>query len=105
MSNQTPNHEHDHTHGKDPLCLEIFARLSEYLDGELPAEDCASIEAHIADCPPCVEFLKDLRNSVEAAHQFKVPEPPAPVDEELRKRLSTAWAEALARKSAGAGQG
>jgi anti-sigma factor (TIGR02949 family) len=103
MSHQPPDQEHGHEHGKDPLCLEIFARLSAYLDGELPAEDCAGIEAHIADCPPCVEFLKDLRNSVEAAHRFKVPAAPAPLDTELRIRLSKAWSEALARKSAGAG--
>ena len=104
MSHQPPDREHNHKHGKDPLCLEIFARLSEYLDGELTAEDCAGIEAHIADCPPCVEFLKDLRNSVEASHRFKVPAAPAPVDSELRNRLSKAWAEALARKRPAAGQ-
>lgn len=104
MSHQSPSHGHDHRHGKDPLCLEVFARLSEYLDGELTAEDCAGIEAHIADCPPCVEFLKDLKNSIEASHRFKVPGSPEPVDAELRQRLSKAWAEALARKSGDAGQ-
>lgn len=95
-------HQHkQHQHGgKDPACLEIFARLSEYLDGDLPAEDCAEVEAHIADCPPCVEFLKGLRTSVEASHRFKVPAAPAPVDSELRDRLSKAWTEALARRKA-----
>lgn len=102
MSHQVHNHEH--VNGKDPLCLEIFARLSEYLDGELAAEDCAGIEAHIADCPPCVEFVKQLRGSIEASHHFKVPGEPAPVDAALREKLSQAWAEALARKNA-AGQG
>lgn len=92
-------HNHKHEHGaKDPACLEIFARLSEYLDGELPAGDCAEIEAHISDCPPCVEFLKGLRNSVEAVHHFKTPVAPGPVDEQLRARLQTAWSDALARR-------
>ena len=35
-------------------CKEIFARLSEYLDAELPPDACADIEAHIAGCAPCV---------------------------------------------------
>jgi anti-sigma factor RsiW len=105
MSQQPPDHEHDHQHGKDPLCLEIFARLSEYLDGELAAEDCAGIEAHIADCPPCVEFVKQLRGSIEASHHFRVPGQPAPVDAELRERLSQAWSEALVRKRQDAKQG
>lgn len=99
MSGHHHNHKHEHS-GKDPACLEIFARLSEYLDGELPPEDCAGIEAHIADCPPCVEFLKDLRRSVEASHGFRVPAAPSPVDSELRNRLSKAWKEALARRTA-----
>lgn len=100
MSGHQHNHKQHEHGGKDPACLEIFARLSEYLDGDLPAEDCAEVEAHIADCPPCVEFLKDLRRSVEASHKFKLPADPAPVDSELRDRLSKAWTEALARRKA-----
>jgi len=92
-------HSHPHKHGaKDPACLEIFARLSEYLDGDLSAGDCAEVEAHIADCPPCVEFLKGLRNSVEASHRFRTPAAPGPVDEQMRARLQKAWSDALARR-------
>ena len=96
MSSHQHIHKHEHR-AKDPACLEIFAHLSEFLDGELRAEDCAKIEAHIADCPPCVEFLKGLRNSVEAAHHFKTRSAPGPVDEQLRARLQKAWSDALAR--------
>jgi anti-sigma factor RsiW len=92
------DHKHTHEHGKDPACLEIFARLSEYIDGELPPEDCACIEQHIADCPPCVLFLKQLRESVDAARHFKTPVAPAPVDEQLRQKLQEAWNAALARR-------
>lgn len=94
-------HQHSHKHehgGKDPCCLEIFARLSEYLDGDLPAGDCAEVEAHIADCPPCVEFLQGLRSSVEASRGFKTPVAPDPVDEQMRERLQRAWTDALARR-------
>lgn len=99
MSGHPHTHNHEHGGGKDPLCLEIFARLSEYLDGELAAEDCAAVEAHISDCPPCVEFLQELRTSVEASRGFKTPVAPNPVDAEIRERLQRAWADALSRRN------
>ncbi len=43
MSGGPHTHDHGYEHGKDPLCLEVFARLSEYLDGELSAEDLSLI--------------------------------------------------------------
>jgi anti-sigma factor RsiW len=45
-------------------CKQIFAMLSEYLDRELPADLCETIDAHIAGCPPCVEFVKSLEKTV-----------------------------------------
>lgn len=99
MNAHPHNHQHEHGSGEDPLCLEIFARLSEYLDGELATEDCAAVEAHIADCPPCVAFLQELRSSVEASRSFKTPVAPHPVDAEIRERLQRAWTDALARRS------
>lgn len=91
----------DHKHDpKDPACLEVFARLSDYIDGELPPDACRQIEEHIADCPPCVDFLRSLRGSVRAAHQFQGGEEPQPIPAELESRLKAAWQAALARRSA-----
>lgn len=89
---------HEHSH-KDPACLEVFARLSEYLDGELPAADCAEIEAHIADCPACIEFLDSLKRSVGATHQFAGTLDPAPLAPASRERLQAAWKAALTRRA------
>lgn len=46
-------------------CKQVFALLSEYLDADLPAGTCQELEAHIAGCPPCVEFVESLRRTVE----------------------------------------
>ena len=45
-------------------CKQIFAMLSEYLDRELPTDLCETIDQHIADCAPCVEFVKSLEKTV-----------------------------------------
>ena len=42
-------------------------RLSAYLDGELPPEERAAVEAHLAACPDCASFLAELRAVDDAA--------------------------------------
>jgi anti-sigma factor RsiW len=88
-----------HSHGpKDPACLEVFARLSEFLDGELPDCACQEIERHIADCPPCIDFVRSLRQSIEAAHHFQGSQNVPPMPAEVQGRMKAAWAAAMARR-------
>ena len=42
-------------------------RLSEYLDGELPASDRSALEAHLETCHECAALLGDLRRIVDRA--------------------------------------
>jgi len=78
-------------------CQELFALLSEYLDAELPAATCQEIEAHLADCPPCIEFLNSLRKTVQLCHGCESPELPEPLRPEVREQLSAAYRQMLAR--------
>lgn len=48
----------------EPDCTEMFAQLSDYLDGELPDDVCERIRRHIADCDPCVRFVESLRRAI-----------------------------------------
>ncbi len=89
-----------HTHNqKDPACLEVFARLSDYIDGELDPVDCRHIEEHIADCPPCIEFLRSLRQCVRASHAIEGRGECPPVPPEFEARLKAAWQDALSRRA------
>ncbi len=72
-------------------CRDLFAALSEYLDAELPAADCAAIEKHIADCPPCVEFVNSLRKTVALCRTPMEPVGPPAVTAEVRARLLSAY--------------
>ena len=85
-------------HHQDPRCKELFALLSEYVDGELPASTCGEIEAHFADCPPCLQFLDNFKQSISLTKSFETTEKIDPPDPELRAHLESAWQEAVARR-------
>jgi anti-sigma factor RsiW len=47
-------------------CREFIDFLMDYLDGQLPADQRAVFDAHMAECPACVDYLNSYRQSVEA---------------------------------------
>ncbi|HJZ76707.1 MAG TPA: zf-HC2 domain-containing protein [Vicinamibacterales bacterium] len=52
-------------------------KLSEYLDGELPADEQRAVEAHLRGCAACALVLADLKRVVARAQQAgAVPRPP-----------------------------
>ncbi len=63
-------------------CKQIFAALSEYLDGELPARNFRELEHHLQSCKPCLAYLETLKATTEACRRFgvgKIPPPSARV--------------------------
>lgn len=86
---------HDHPIGAAE-CREIFARLSEYLDGELDPEICSHLEGHLGDCPPCQVFLESLRRTVGLVGGIPAPKLP----DEMRRNVLEAW-ERLCREGRG----
>lgn len=80
-------------------CGDVFALLSEYLDGELPDDLCARIGAHIEDCAPCVEFVESLQRARELCKGFEPSERPAQLAPELRGQLEAALRAGLAARS------
>jgi RNA polymerase sigma-70 factor (ECF subfamily) len=67
-------------------CRDLFAQLSDYVDGRVEPTACAEMERHIAACPACVAFLGDLRRAIERCRQMDVPCDPA-----VAKRLRAAF--------------
>lgn len=58
-------------------CRELFANLSEYLDGRVEPRTCDEMRAHIESCPSCVAFLRDLRAAIDRCRSMQVPCDPA----------------------------
>lgn len=69
---------------------EIEAKLSDYVEGSLPASEAAVVEEHLRGCAVCTEALaavKDTVNALSGLH--KIPAPPhfdRDVAETIRRR-------------------
>jgi anti-sigma factor RsiW len=74
--------------GEDAVeCRDMFARLSEYLDGELPEHVCQELARHMDGCTPCEAFLRTLKLTVDICRQLPPKPLPGTVRDELRALL------------------
>ncbi len=71
---------HDHKH-----CLELFEKLSEYLDDELDEITCREIEQHVKDCVPCFVCMQTLKRTVDLCKQTANQPVPDQVSRKLRE--------------------
>lgn len=86
----------DHSHDQAENCKEVFALLSEFLDLELPPDACEKIQAHLAGCPPCIEFAESLRKTVELCRSYGPNQLPTPIGAQAREQLLRAYKKTLA---------
>ena len=54
-------------------CRDLFANLSEYLDGRVEPVTCDQMRTHIEACPSCVAFLRDLRAAIDRCRSLNIP--------------------------------
>ncbi len=47
-------------------CDELVEVITEYLEGTLPQGDRARFEKHLAVCPGCQEYLKQMRLTIKS---------------------------------------
>lgn len=79
-------------------CQEILALLSEYVDFDLPPEACGEVADHLSDCPPCVEFVESLRETIALCHGYTPDTLPSPLSGRARSDLESAWRKMLAAR-------
>ena len=51
--------------GASVACIEVVEMLTDYLEGALPADESAAVEAHLQTCPPCRVYLDQLRVTID----------------------------------------
>ncbi len=49
------------------VCRHAVSLMTDYLDGALDQRARARLEAHLADCPHCREYLAQIRATIAAA--------------------------------------
>ena len=52
--------EHD-----EMTCRELVELVTDYLEGGLPAGERALLEAHLAECGHCVEYVAQMRRTID----------------------------------------
>jgi len=68
-------------------CKTLLGTLSEYIDGELPAELCREIEKHLEGCENCRVVLNTTKRTIDLVHIPLNTDVPTDVRERLFKRL------------------
>jgi anti-sigma factor RsiW len=63
-------------------CRRVLASVSAYLDGDLDATSCESIEAHCRGCAGCARLIAGLRETVGLCRQAGS----TPVPDAVRQR-------------------
>jgi anti-sigma factor RsiW len=51
---------------RDIACVELVEMLTDYLEGALPPDEAAAVEAHLETCPPCRIYLAQMRATIRA---------------------------------------
>ncbi|MBZ5635192.1 MAG: zf-HC2 domain-containing protein [Acidobacteriia bacterium] len=86
---------------KDQDCEVVFARLSEYLDQELPAATCEELVRHIQDCAPCVEFVDSLRKSVGLHRSYRPTDDLPAISPTVKQSLRETYRRMLEARASG----
>jgi RNA polymerase sigma-70 factor (ECF subfamily) len=70
-----------------PGCPDVVALWSRKLEGELTAEDCATMEKHLEGCPSCGAVCDVLRDALLACRRLGEAEVPRSVQARVRVAL------------------
>jgi anti-sigma factor RsiW len=68
-------------------CEALVDLLCDYLEGELPLDERAEIDRHMADCPPCLAFLNTYQKTAEICRALRPEDIPKEVQERLIRFL------------------
>lgn len=80
---RAPGAHDGHGHAHEVDCRKLARMLGDYVDDQLPVDMKHEVDAHMAQCAPCVAFLKQYRFAPDAAREVLL----RAVPEQLESRL------------------
>jgi anti-sigma factor RsiW len=78
----------------DLPCQDFVEIVTDYLEGTLSPELRARVEAHLADCDYCVDYLAQIRQTIQSLGQLDE-EPVAPSTRERLMAEFRTWKQSL----------
>ena len=64
-------------------CAELVELVTEYFEGALPSPERRRFERHLVACPPCREYLSQLRDTISVVGSLREDDLPAEAKDEL----------------------
>jgi anti-sigma factor RsiW len=58
------------TQTDEMACDELVEVVTEYLEGTLAEEDRRRFEAHLTECPYCVDYVEQFRETIAATGEL-----------------------------------
>jgi len=68
-------------------CKELVDLMADYLEGQLEPDAARDLDRHLADCPPCLNFLKTYRATTRLIREVACEEIPPELGERLERFL------------------
>ncbi len=65
------------------VCREAVELVTDYLEGALEGTERARLEAHLAACPHCSEYLAQMRRTLDLLGRIEAEELEPEIQEEL----------------------
>lgn len=79
----------EHVKNTRPVdCRNLVNLLGDYVDEQLPTELKAALEDHIAQCAPCIAFVKQYRFAPQQARAVLLNKVPADLESRLLSFLA-----------------
>lgn len=68
-------------------CPDVLSALSRHLEGDLSAQDCATMEAHVTECQACHTVCDSLRQALAICRSSPLPEVPVATRDRVRRAI------------------
>jgi anti-sigma factor RsiW len=59
-----------HGHDEEMACRELVELVTDYLEGSMPQSDRRRFDAHLEQCPDCLEYLEQMRQIANTIGQL-----------------------------------
>jgi anti-sigma factor RsiW len=75
---------------RDLVCQKAVALVTDYLEGSLSRAGRRRFESHLAGCPDCTEYLKQMRTTIDLTGRLE-PEDLSPEMQEDLMAVYRSW--------------